>query len=338
MVEVIAYGRDKRAHIVKSEDIVLDNHPCPLGCQLDDQPMLVGHDRLHNLPGEFQVVRCRACGLMRTDPRPTPETIGFYYPDDYGPYQDTRVNPNKGAEDQRPLWRRFVTRFREQTIKFNSDRLPPLRTGRMLEIGCASGAFLHRMAGEGWEVEGIEFSEKAANSARSLGYRVHTGALETAPDPDKNYDLVVGWMVLEHLHDPVLALRKLRSWTRPGGWLVFSVPNAGSFEFSVFRSAWHATELPRHLYHYTPKALAKVLETGGWKIEKIFYQRVLGDLIASCGYILKDRNIAPSFAEELIKVPERTGRLYYALYPIACLLSIFGQSSRMTIWARREDD
>jgi hypothetical protein len=56
----------------------------------------------------------------------------------------------------------------------------------------------------------------------------------------------------------------------PRGWLVVSIPNAGSFEFSVFKETWHAVDLPRHLYHYTPKSLANLLEAGGWKMEKVF--------------------------------------------------------------------
>lgn len=63
----------------------------------------------------------------------------------------------------------------------------------------------------------------------------------------------------------------------------------------------------------------------------------MGDLIASLGYVLKDHDMVPSFADNLIKVLERTGRLYYALYPIAYLLSVFGQSSRITVWARRKE-
>ncbi len=174
---------------MKFEDVAIHRQPCPLGCQPNDEPVLLGHDQLHNLPGIFRIVRCCTCGLMRTDPCPTPESIGFYYPDDYSPYQGTRVNPDEGLKVRRPMWRRFATLLIQRIVEFNNDPLPPSRPGRMLEIGCASGAFLHRMAGEGWKVDGIEFSEKAANSARSLGYRVHTGALETAPDPEEDYDL-----------------------------------------------------------------------------------------------------------------------------------------------------
>jgi hypothetical protein len=130
-------------------------------------------DLLPGLPGEFTVVKCRTCGLMRTNPRPTPETIGFYYPDDYGPYVGTRVQrtDSRRTSDIKKLLKPAIRWF----FEFNTNTIPPLPPGRLLEVGCASGAFLHHMSGQGWRVAGIEFSAKASQSAPQLGYRVHAG-------------------------------------------------------------------------------------------------------------------------------------------------------------------
>lgn len=315
-------------------EVKLEEIPCPIGCYGGDDTVLVGRDRLHDLPGEFTVVKCRTCGLMRTNPCPTPETIHFYYPDDYGPYQGTRVDLASVSRAGHVAWKCLIRRL----FQFNTQRLPNLPNGRMLEIGCASGSFLHQMACKGWEVEGIEFSEKAAESARSLGYTVYVGQLETASEPPYPYDLVVAWMVLEHLHAPVLALRKLHHWTRRGAWLVISVPNADTLEFRIFRDAWYALQLPTHLYHYTPGTLEMVLEKGGWQMERIFHQRVLNNLIASLGYVLQNKRYIPRLAKSLIDFPTRAGQQQFFLYPLAYLLAAFGQTGRMTVWARRIND
>jgi len=145
-------------------------------------------------------------------------------------------------------------------------------------------------------------------------------------------------MVLEHLHDPVLALQKFHRWVEPHGWLVLSVPNAGSVEFKTFRDRWYALQLPNHLYHYTPDSLSKVLEAGGWKTVRIFHQRILANFIASTGYWLQDHGILPRLSDKLGALPESRGRLNYFFYPLAYLLSIFGQTGRMTVWARKIDD
>jgi len=203
----------------------------------------------------------------------------------------------------------------------------------MLEIGCASGAFLHRMAAQGWQVQGIEFSSAAAQAAIQAGYKVHAGALETAPTPSSRFNLIVGWMVLEHLHDPVAGLRKLRAWAHPDAALVLSVPNAGALEFVLFRQRWYALQLPTHLYHFTPGTIREILEAGGWELEKVHHQRVLSNLVASLGYLMQDRGHL-RLARRLIEFPERAGRLMDILFPLAWILSLFGQTGRMTIWAK----
>ena len=315
--------------------IELESKPCPMGCPFGDEVLFTAHDRLHGLPGEFNVVKCRTCGLMRTNPRPTQQTIGFYYPDYYGPYQGTRVDlSNAAVNSAHPFWKQIILRI----FELNTYRLPNLLPGRLLEIGCASGSFLHRMASKGWEVEGLEFSEKAADSAHLLGYSVYTGPVELAPDPKHPFNLVVGWMVFEHVHDPLIVLRKLCRWLRPDGWLVISVPNAGSLEFSIFKKRWYALHLPNHLYHYTPETLCRIMRSGGWRIEKVFHQRTLSNFIASIGYWLKDHATMKRLSDLFIAYPERAGIMHYLIYPLTFLLSLFGQTGRMTVWARRLDD
>jgi 2-polyprenyl-3-methyl-5-hydroxy-6-metoxy-1,4-benzoquinol methylase len=311
------------------QSVQLQDVACPVGCPRNDDLVLTGRDRLHDLPGDFNIVKCRTCGLMRTNPRPTPETIGFYYPDHYGPYIATRVGKS-GADT---ALQKAVKTFVKHAFDLNNQRLPSLPPGRMLEVGCASGVFLHRMASQGWHVQGIEFSEKAALAASQLGFAVHAGSLETAPSPDQRFDLVVGWMVLEHLHDPVGCLRKLREWATPGAWLVLSVPNVNSLEFRLFKEKLYALHLPNHLFHFTPKTMAQVLRAGGWTMVKIHHQRLLSNIIASTGHVLRDKGWR-RLGGKLVDFPERGFKWSYALYPLAWVLAIFGQTGRMTVWAR----
>ena len=207
----------------------------------------------------------------------------------------------------------------------------------MLEIGCASGSFLHEMAGEGWITEGIEFSPRAAMAAASAGYQVFNGTVECAPDPREPYDLIVGWMVLEHLHDPLLALRKMHSWTRPGAWLALSVPNCAAYEFGLFRQSWYPLQLPTHLFHYTPDTMRKLLDRGGWTMTNVHYHRVVSDPVASLGLRMKQIGFSRRIADKLIHFPEHAGYTHYAFLPMTTLLGLFGQLGRMTVWAQRSD-
>lgn len=310
-------------------EVTLEDVDCPIGCKRNDVNVLIGRDLLHDLPGDFLVVKCQTCGLLRTNPRPTPGTIGFYYPDNYGPYLGTQVSQ---AQPIIGFKKRFTT-WAKRIVDVNALKVPVLVPGRMLEMGCASGSYLHLMASQGWQVQGIEFSPKAAEAAAKLGYQVHVGALETAPKPDEPFDLIVGWMVLEHLHDPINCLKKLRDWAKPEAWLVISIPNAGSLDFQIFKENLYSLHLPNHLYHFTPQTLEKLLDQSGWRMDKVFQQRTMANFIASSGYVLRNKGFL-KLGQKLIDYPEKAGRWSYLLFPLAWLFSVVGQTGRMTVWAR----
>jgi SAM-dependent methyltransferase len=270
---------------------------------------------------------------MRTDPRPNNKSIGRFYPEDYGPYRDTRFDADRDTPPE-TRWKKLV----HSILAPDTRRVPRLEPGRMLEVGCASGAFLTQMARMGWDVSGIEFSETAGRAARALEHRVHIGSLDTAPAPDPahGYDLVVAWMVLEHLPDPVQALRRLADWSRPGAWLALSVPDAGSLEFRVFRNAWYALDLPRHLFHFTRHTLGAVLGVGGWRVRRVLWHSNPNNLLQSMLNVCLDRGFAKT-AEGLQRViaGERVPRLRLLL---GRMLGLMHESGRMTVWAQRDDD
>jgi SAM-dependent methyltransferase len=248
-----------------------------------------------------------------------------YYPEDYGPHQSSKTRTSLGAAERLKQLLKF--------IDTDTRRVPPLPAGKMLEIGCASGAFLQRMSNLGWQVEGIELSGDAAARARSLGYPVRTGSLESAPDPAQPYDLIVGWHVFEHLHNPVGALHRLHCWSKAGGWLVLSMPDAGSWEFRLLKDKWYALQAPTHVYHYTRATLSKVLERGHWKLERLFWQRNPNNLLHSMRYWCLDLG-RPNAAAYLSDVVEgRRQRVIRSA--LGLLLGTLRASGRMTAWARR---
>jgi 2-polyprenyl-3-methyl-5-hydroxy-6-metoxy-1,4-benzoquinol methylase len=311
----------------------LEPASCPLGCPPGEDAVLVGRDRLHGLPGSFTVVRCRTCGLMRTNPRPTPSQMSYYYPSDYGPHLDTRVAPQRSRPPSSPSKRKIRKRRRYDPL---NHAIPPLAPARMLEIGCGAGSFLQQMADQGWSVHGIESSQAAGRAAREAGLSVAIGSLESVDDLGGPYELIVAWMALEHLHEPVAALRKLAGAAAPGAWLSLSVPDAGSWEFRVFGESWYSLSLPTHLFHFTPQTLEKVLAAGGWQVERVLWQRDAKNLLHSLRYRCLDRGwTRPARAlEEMVAGTRARG----FVKRLRRTLGVLHQSGRITVWARRRTD
>lgn len=311
--------------------LTLEDVACPNGCPCRDETVLVARDLLHSLPGTFSIVRCQQCGLMRTNPRPTPDTIGLYYPEDYGPYIGTKVSEAALRKKSR-----FMQKVKG-LLSSRSNELPDIPPGNLLEVGCASGLFLGQMHASGWRVQGIEFSEQAAENARKQGFDVFTGALEVAPRPQEKMDLIVAWMVLEHLHQPKECLNKLLDWTEIGGYFVFSVPDINSLGFRLFGQYCYDLQVPTHLYFFTPATIRELLASAGWQVERISYQITAASLIASIGYWLKETGRAGRFSRWCIDFPTKGGKLGHLFFPLAYALAKLGQSGRMTVWARRNN-
>lgn len=221
--------------------------------------VLEGPDRFLGLPGRFRLVRCPSCGLIRQNPRPAPDSIDAYYPSSYEPYSRTIADEPSLA---RRLDRWYGMLKRRRLIESYQ------RGGRILDVGCATGNFLAEMVRTGrWTALGIEPNEQAAAVAsEKLGLDVRPGRLEDVELPAESFDVVTMWNVLEHVHDPVSDLQRVARLLRPGGTLVFSLPNVDSYEVRVFRDRWFGWELPRHLYFFPRAVLGDILGKSGLRL------------------------------------------------------------------------
>lgn len=313
------------------DNVELEDVPCPMGCECSDSFLFEGQDRLHGLPGVWKVVRCNCCGLGRTTPRPTAETIGHYYPSEYRLHAPLQ----RPAEEPAPSLLRRLKRRLGGLVDAQATPLPNQTPGHFYEVGCGNGGFMLSMQRKGWTVEGLEVSPQGAESARNLGFRVENAPLETAEPPENKPNLVASWMVLEHLHEPVKALKRLASWVDPGAYLVASVPNTASLEFVLFKDAWYALQVPTHLFHYTPDSLKNVLDASGWEMERVFHHRNVTNLVASTGYKLEDLGAPAALHQPLQTYSSWATWQTYLAHPAAAALAKYGQTGRMTVWARR---
>jgi len=317
--------------------------PCPLCGTRDDDPIIV-------VPSEtddavYRVGRCRKCGMAYLNPRPTEDTIGHFYPDDYEEY--------RGPSGRRGGWLGRLRAYLERLVMAREFGCPPgihgacqqclawlvgpwLRPprtsltaipyqgdGRLLDFGCGAGWYLQRMRERGWDVTGLDFSSHAAREVeRKFGIRVLVGSL---PHPDvqpESFDVITMGAVLEHVHHPHVVIEAAARALRPGGKLVIAVPNLESWGFRFFGQDWWPLELPRHLLHFTPATLRKLVEAHGLQVaESQLVER--GGWIRRSMAIVRRRRGAPRWR----RLVSRLGR--FRLVP--SLLT------RWTVWRRQED-
>ncbi len=224
-----------------------------------DEPYLVVQDRLlARAEVSATLVRCRRCGLVYQNPRPTLAAMGEHYPDAYEPYADHMAEA--GDLEQRAIEYGIQKRTRFVTRQVDS--------GRILDVGCATGTFLVGMRTLGrWQVEGVEINPQVAEAARNrFGLQVHTGTLEEAALPPARFDAVTMWDVLEHVHDPTHTLQEIHRILKPGGIVVIRVPNLDSWDVKLFGTNWAGYDAPRHLYVFTRRTLTALLRKTGFRV------------------------------------------------------------------------
>ena len=158
-------------------------------------------------------------------------------------------------------------------------RRVPTTAERVLELGCAEGTFattVKRLTGA--EVWGIEFNPQVAAQARTVIDRVLVGDADEriAEIPDNYFDVIVCNDVLEHLVDPLMTLRRLRSKLRSGGVVVASIPNiryAPALSKVLFRKDFPTDDEGifdrTHLHFFTRKSIVRMFQQAGYTVGRI---------------------------------------------------------------------
>jgi len=211
---------------------------------------------------EFQIVACDSCGFKFTNPRPPAEEIGQYYQSaDYISHHDNARDLMSTIYSQ---VRNYTT---QQKIKLLDQTVE--KKGSLLDVGSGAGFFMSQAKAAGWKVSGTEPDAQA----RTIGQgRVGEDIYETIDDPfftNKLYDAITMWHVLEHVHRLKGTMDWLHEHLAEKGRLFIAVPNPESDDAQVFKKNWAAYDVPRHLYHFSKKAMRQLAEKHGFRVQEI---------------------------------------------------------------------
>jgi SAM-dependent methyltransferase len=203
----------------------------------------------------LRIVRCRACGLVYVNPRPTAEQLAVLYAD---------YHARDGGNEE--SWDGLMSRVFGEAADLLCANRTMSGSARVLDVGCGFGGFVDLMRKRGWDAEGMDPSQAVVDAAIRNGRHVRLGTLEAFPTDVGPYDAVTMFYVLEHLPDPMGALRKAFDLLVPGGTLVIRVPHTTPI-FRLLAPVGLGRELydpPFHLYDFAPVVLQEMLRRAGF--------------------------------------------------------------------------
>jgi SAM-dependent methyltransferase len=228
---------------------------CPTCGSQKSHSNLRRKDRFHQSTFIYQI--CADCGCTYLNPRPDSEALLDAYPPQYESHQ--AIDPTPSLKRLRLIQaERIKLKFIEKFIR------PP---GKILDVGCGSGNFLHAARLRGWQPQGLEMNPDAVRSAReSYSLNLICGRIEEFHIPNNEFDLITLWDVLEHLASPQATLERIHAALKSEGVLVLSVPNMASFDHALFGENWIGWDPPRHLMLFEHSNIIDLLESSGFQI------------------------------------------------------------------------
>jgi len=312
---------------------------------------------------KFAIVRCKNCGLIYTNPRPMAKQMSKYYPEHYPPFQFSYPDPLFPPENN--ALRRIKNNLKKRILRIHYGYFANIKTepfkssflraitvllkyrigwifppyeegGKVLDMGCATGHYLAKLRDLGWETYGIEPDPKSSSWARErLGLNVITGKLEDGNFPENYFDVITLWHTLEHVDDPLSTLKEIYRILRKEGLIILEIPNIATYERKIFGRQWWAWEVPRHLYHFSPRTITKFLNKENFKVIKIEYPPSTNNIILSLQNVLLDYFPEKESWIRSFLDPDKNPKLHCFLIPLGYFLFLIKQVGRMVVYGKK---
>ncbi len=268
------------------------------------------------LPQDYTYSKCRACGFVYVNPRPTPDEVEDIYTAHTNPFDQDEY---EGLEVEMDTLRRLVRRFK---------RVQP--EGKVLDVGCGRGDFLRVAKDNGYMVQGSDLS---TSDGPHTDIPIFKGFLQEANFRSKSFDIIITRNTLEHIFNPNEDLREINRLLKDGGLLYVKVPHRKYEDgwrcraFFGFKSLYTP---PVHLNHFDTFTLSRILERNGfefvsWESEKPSKSKSkLKNLVLRLGYgaidLVKRATFGQAFPKPVLCVLVRKVREATFTFPMEPIL------------------
>ena len=207
----------------------------------------------------FQVIYDADWDMMRTSPQPPLADLPAYYQSEaYISHTDSTTSV---IDKVYQLVKHYTLKQKVHLItKLNQG------VGSILDIGAGTGDFLVNAKKQKWQPFGIEPNSKARQLSNQKDLKI---CVELAELPQKKFDVITMWHVLEHVPDFELQLKQLTEMLLPEGHLVIAVPNFKSFDAQLYKEYWAGFDVPRHFWHFSKRSIEKLANQNNLEVVTI---------------------------------------------------------------------
>jgi SAM-dependent methyltransferase len=203
-------------------------------------------------PDGLSVVTCRHCGMTYVPDVPADADVERFYAS-YGKFK--RISPSKVSQFE--AWSMW---WRDPYIAI-LEKSGGLAGQNLCELGCSYGGFLQIARSRGANVSGVELDEEALQFLRGLGIPASQEL-----DQDRQYDVVCGLQLMEHLDRPSDLIKQVSACLVSDGRLLLAVPNGGEIE--RVGPAWVGFRVDlEHLNYFSLASLSRLLLQHGLYVE-----------------------------------------------------------------------
>lgn len=211
-------------------------------------------------------------------------------------------------------------------------------SGRLLDIGCGSGAFINYMAkNTNFEVMGTEINKANINSIKKhYSLDVRFGEIADIDLPNDYFDVITLWDVLEHIHNPKQMILNLKPFLKSNGFLVLRLPNLDSLDSKLFKRFWAGLDAPRHYYVFSEESIKKLLHDLGFNIKSI-NQNIGGYLnfITSIEFWLNETNLSKKHRGIILNIL-RSIPFQILFFPVLWFRNKFFKGTAITLVAQKK--
>jgi len=208
---------------------------------------------------------CKKCGLNFIHPQPSKKKLQEVYSLEGGYSHSNKGFDVKSSETNRDSRVNFLVKNKKRNV---------------LDVGCASGYFVHNAKFAGLDAVGIDLDADSIKFGQKLGLDLKHGRLNEMGFKNASFDAINLGDVIEHVKNPRVLLKECLRILKNDGILIISTPNTNSlfpkitkWVYENFGITWSHPTPPYHLFDFSDENLELLLNKIGLKIEHTTYSK-----------------------------------------------------------------